>query len=432
MRILDNKLSISVFMLILPVFASTQITVQPVQDTQHAAIAQLLRKTLVGEGVFIGNFTVKGSPDAMGLFQLNSSKDLVKEGLVLSTGHLTDIPGPNDTGSTTTIMQTLGDVDLGKHIGSRNGDAVSIEFDFIPHTDSIVFHYFFASEEYPEYVGKGFNDAFAFLIQGPGYPTKTNIAKVNIGPNKVPITIDNINFVRNPDYFITNHLPEDLKKIPKKGRKYLGDPQMLDVIAFDGLTTRLRAVAKVVPFEMYTLKIVIADVGDLRYDSGVFLEKESFSTPQVAQAFDTLKVLQQFNIAYEGNADQMADVRERFPQLREQPKQLDTLHFTLHFATDSFALNAAQKRAIADFLNKADGEMENITIKGHTDNVGSYQYNLPLSNKRAQSVAQFLRAEGIEPKRVQGYAFLQPSASNNSEESRSMNRRAEISIIVQR
>lgn len=66
-------------------------------------------------------------------------------------------------------------------------------------------------------------------------------------------------------------------------------------------------------------------------------------------------------------------------------------------------------------------------IAGHTDNVGSDQANLVLSQKRAQSVVDFLIAEGIDPRRLKakGYGESQPKADNSTTEGRELNRRIE-------
>ena len=51
---------------------------------------------------------------------------------------------------------------------SSTGDAVVLEFDFVPSSDTASFNYVFASEEYLTFVNSSFNDVFAFLISGPG------------------------------------------------------------------------------------------------------------------------------------------------------------------------------------------------------------------------------------------------------------------------
>ncbi|MEX2233423.1 MAG: OmpA family protein [Cyclobacteriaceae bacterium] len=73
----------------------------------------------------------------------------------------------------------------------------------------------------------------------------------------------------------------------------------------------------------------------------------------------------------------------------------------------------------------------NVEISGHTDNSGSEAYNLQLSQKRAQSVFDYLVSKGIELKRLlpKGYGPNRPIAENDSEEGRQKNRRIEFKII---
>jgi outer membrane protein OmpA-like peptidoglycan-associated protein len=71
-----------------------------------------------------------------------------------------------------------------------------------------------------------------------------------------------------------------------------------------------------------------------------------------------------------------------------------------------------------------------ISINGHTDNIGSHDYNLRLSLQRANSVKKFLVKNGISERRlsVNGYGKTKPIAPNDSEEGRSLNRRIEVII----
>ena len=69
-----------------------------------------------------------------------------------------------------------------------------------------------------------------------------------------------------------------------------------------------------------------------------------------------------------------------------------------------------------------------IQIEGHTDNVGKDSFNLWLSRKRAEAVKAYLVSKGIDAQRIsaKGYGSSRPVAPNDSEESRSLNRRTEI------
>lgn len=74
----------------------------------------------------------------------------------------------------------------------------------------------------------------------------------------------------------------------------------------------------------------------------------------------------------------------------------------------------------------------NIEIQGHTDSKGADSYNLNLSEKRAQSVATYLRGRGISSGRVRtkGYGETAPVASNDTEDGRSQNRRVDFLITA--
>ncbi|MCK4466500.1 MAG: OmpA family protein, partial [Bacteroidales bacterium] len=72
-----------------------------------------------------------------------------------------------------------------------------------------------------------------------------------------------------------------------------------------------------------------------------------------------------------------------------------------------------------------------LEIAAHTDNMGSFEYNMNLSEKRAQSIVNYLVSKGISTYRLngKGYGESRPIASNNTEEGRKMNRRVEFIII---
>lgn len=72
----------------------------------------------------------------------------------------------------------------------------------------------------------------------------------------------------------------------------------------------------------------------------------------------------------------------------------------------------------------------NIEIVGYTDSTGSYDYNMQLSQRRAQSVANYLQAQGVNAARLttRGAGPNQPVASNATVEGRSANRRVEVNL----
>jgi outer membrane protein OmpA-like peptidoglycan-associated protein len=74
----------------------------------------------------------------------------------------------------------------------------------------------------------------------------------------------------------------------------------------------------------------------------------------------------------------------------------------------------------------------NVIVEGHTDNTGSDAINQPLSERRAQSVANYTIAQGVESSRVttQGFGSSKPVADNSTEAGKQANRRVEIAIFA--
>ena len=79
-----------------------------------------------------------------------------------------------------------------------------------------------------------------------------------------------------------------------------------------------------------------------------------------------------------------------------------------------------------------DMQETDITIYGHTDNVGTEQANEKVSAKRAEAVASYLKKCGMSKDRLitRGMSFTMPVASNDTEEGRAQNRRVEIYITA--
>ncbi|UYZ63141.1 OmpA family protein [Hymenobacter weizhouensis] len=103
------------------------------------------------------------------------------------------------------------------------------------------------------------------------------------------------------------------------------------------------------------------------------------------------------------------------------------------FAKNSSSLTpAAQEniRELAQTLIKYGDT--NVLVEGHTDNTGTDAINNPLSQRRAQAVANYAQAQGVDASRFQvsGYGSRQPIADNSTEAGRRANRRVEVAIYA--
>ncbi|MEO1638691.1 MAG: OmpA family protein [Pseudomonadota bacterium] len=104
--------------------------------------------------------------------------------------------------------------------------------------------------------------------------------------------------------------------------------------------------------------------------------------------------------------------------------------YGIFFDTDAATIKPESAEAIGEVAAFLSAEPElDVIIVGHTDNVGSLEYNLGLSARRAQAVVDALTGQhGIAGDRLQhaGAAFLAPVAPNTSPVGRALNRRVEV------
>ena len=120
-------------------------------------------------------------------------------------------------------------------------------------------------------------------------------------------------------------------------------------------------------------------------------------------------------------------------RVEKLPNDVVRITMTSHTAFDTDSVNI--KPAFHSTMDKlADVVVRygktTLTIVGHTDNVGSNQYNQKLSERRAVSVAQYFESRRVSPLRLAtlGKGEAEPVASNSTESGRSANRRVEIYV----
>lgn len=242
---------------------------------------QLVEDVLVGNGVAVSNVTYTGHLEAIGSFNGTGTNLGLNSGIVLTTGTVLNSGGlfggngphgPNDSGSAGTDNGIGGYGPLTTLAGATTYNAAILQFDFVPQSDSVRFRYVFGSDEYPEFVDGGFNDAFAFFITGPGFGGTYNMANIPGGGG--PVSIDNINNgntntgpCQNCAYYTNNGTGSNA---PFNASDFY--------IQYDGFTVVMEAKAQVQCGETYHLVIAIADAGDGAYDSGIFLEASSLAS----------------------------------------------------------------------------------------------------------------------------------------------------------
>lgn len=204
--------------------------------------------TLLGGGVEVRNVQYRGANVASGTFSGGDGIIGFESGVLLTSGYARNVIGPNEHSDTTGDNGLPGDSDLNALVGGGTADASVLTFEFKPTTDVISFEYVFGSEEYEEWVDSTYNDVFAFFVNGqnmaliPGTSTYVSINTVNQNTNS-QYYISNVNGAYNTE--------------------------------LDGFTTVLYIEAPVNPGEWNTMKLAIADRGDMWWDSAVFIRAGS-------------------------------------------------------------------------------------------------------------------------------------------------------------
>lgn len=379
---------------------------------------ELVRKKLVkaNSGVKIEKVSYYGSGQSIAYFHNNVPGFEVRRGILLTTGYARDVSTPNRSSGTGVPTGYPGDRDLSRLVNNRTNDAAVLRIEFTPYTDSVQFRYFFASEEYPEYVDKGVNDVFAFFIRQTHEKNYRNLAHL---PDGTPVTVDNINRHKNKEYYIPNkpfygYSPDNYKEDREAAFRS-------QEFTFDGFTKELIAATRVEPYKHYELKIVIADVGDDIYDSGVFLEQGSFEAPNFKK------------MAIHQLESSLSEIKKQYGDELKVQFHHDTLVVTSHiaFEFDTYKINKKYNTFLTNLANMIR-ENENLilNINGHTDSVGDATYNMNLSQKRALSIANFLVTQGVERNRMKcfGYGSKFPVATDSTAAGREQNRRVEFQI----
>jgi outer membrane protein OmpA-like peptidoglycan-associated protein len=103
--------------------------------------------------------------------------------------------------------------------------------------------------------------------------------------------------------------------------------------------------------------------------------------------------------------------------------------YHIEFETGSAVIRSSSYRTLDEIFNSAVvAEGLKLGVYGHTDNNGTDAVNIPLSEKRAAAVKDYLVHKGLQDTRIEsrGFGAAKPVADNRTEEGRSRNRRVEI------
>jgi uncharacterized repeat protein (TIGR03803 family) len=261
--------------LLLFVFVNTVFPLSPSKAQGGLVVTDLTNRTptqlvqqILGPGVTVSNVQFKGVNKSAGTFTGGATIIGFPDGIILSSGDVRNVVGPNVSDFISTVINTSGDTNLNSLVPqSATQDATVLEFDFVPQNDTLSFQYVFASDEYYEYVSSQFNDVFGFFLNGQNVAVLPGTATA--------VSINTVNQISNTQFFRGN----DLNQTP--GGATINTEM-------DGLTTVLTVTVNVLKGQTNHIKLAVADVSDRIYDSNVFIRSASFASPDGARPYASL------------------------------------------------------------------------------------------------------------------------------------------------
>jgi uncharacterized protein (TIGR02145 family) len=282
-----------------------QLAITP-GSTINLTVQQFVQTYLVGTGVTVSNATFNGQTgmmNGMGSIPCNGSPFLIADqigvftaagtafselelasGIILSSGKVQDADRLNLPFGDASLSTCSGtDDDLTILGGNTSQDKAVLEFDFVPETDVISFRYVFASEEFDNFCNGNYNDAFGFFLSaidisgGQGFSNDAvNIALLPSTPPS-PVTIHNI---CQTDFHLlvgTYSWWNGTQDVPPENWSTANGV----IFTYNRFTNVLTAYYQVTCGIVHHIKIAIADLFDQQFDSGIFLEANSFSSNSI-------------------------------------------------------------------------------------------------------------------------------------------------------
>jgi len=225
-----------------------------------------LIQCLLGANIQFRNETLTAAPDAAGTFSGGTGILGFEDGVALGTG-------------------LIADADLDALVDPETTfDATILAFEFYTEQPrTFEFQYVFASEEYSEYVGAGYDDVMAFFLNGVA--ATNNIARVpsTCATPGIPVSVDNVNCGNAIDPTV----PAVNCGCYVDNEVVLPPPSPVNT-EMDGLTQVFTATGVSIA-GWNKLKIAIADSGDSILDSNVFIRCQSFVVPVQGKSWGEVK-----------------------------------------------------------------------------------------------------------------------------------------------
>lgn len=302
--------------LILAVILVVAAPLHAIQVTQENDFAKLIDSFLSTGSA--SNVSLSGDPRAIGTYTNSSGLWGLDPGIVLSSGHVSHYSnGPNTAGDFSTDFGKPGHAALTGLAGHQTYDAVSFKFDFTAAKNTISYDFLFGTEEYAEWVGSQYNDAFgAWLTDPSGAKTQLSFDKQNH-----PVTVNTA--------WMSGTAGTEL----------------------DGTTGLLRTTANVAKGKDYSIEFVLGDTSDHIFDSTTYLSNFEGAAPNVYGLFIGVQDIQGESATLKGDvmAQNLHDVvLNNVPGFKDTPGNV----LTANVDEGGMLTKAQVKQAIDDLADR--------------------------------------------------------------------------------
>lgn len=231
----------------------------------QGASAMQMAQTIFGDGVTVVGASYSGWSQSSAIYSngdaLAPGATPGDTGVILSTGRASHFTrsGGDPNRSTNTSTNTSGEnnnPDFNAAAGTNTYDASYLDVSFIPEHGVMTMQFVFSSEEYPEFQNSVYQDFVGVWVNGQ--QAQLEVGNGDSDPG-------NINSVNNQNLFLDN----------------TGDAFNTEM---DGLTVTMTLTMNVIPGQVNTIRIGVADVSDSNYDSNLLIAANSVQTRLVAVA----------------------------------------------------------------------------------------------------------------------------------------------------
>ncbi|WP_298968701.1 Hint domain-containing protein [uncultured Roseobacter sp.] len=342
----------------------------PIQTVREGTNATDMANAIFGAGVQVESASYTGDIDSAGIY---SNGDSVAgsvtpgdSGVILSTGNAERFTNSSGTSnqSNSTSTNTSGvnnNAQFNAAAGARTYDAAYLDVDFIPDHAQMTIQFVFSSEEYPEFQNSIYQDFVGVWVNG---------AQVDMDVGNGDVDPGNVNTDNNINMFVDNQNDDHNTEM-------------------DGFTITLTLTMNVIPDQVNSIRIGIADVSDSSYDSNLLIAADSVQSELIAIS-DDVEVLT--------NGIKTFSVLDN--DINEGPGTLTITHINGQSvsAGDTILLPTGQEVTLngdGTFSVKGDGDEENFNFTYSISN-GT---NTDVGYVNATSVPCFVTGTMIETAR---------------------------------